>query len=281
MKKSSCAAGASEFRPGMRFLASFIAGMLILTFSARTALTQGADIDPEAISALQAMSNYLGSRSEYSFKADIMYDDVLKERQKIQFNAELTAYLTKPSKFAVSYVSDMGGYKLWYDAGQATILQVPTNDVATTLLPATVEQALNKLMEEDKFAPALSEFLFINTYKVLTRNVITGASFGTSRVSGTICRHLVFVEKDIDWQIWIEDGKRPVPRKLVITYKNLPESPQFIALIKDWVSDKPITSAAYKPDIPKINNRVDFSDITGNPKFQIGSIRQFQQAVSY
>lgn len=235
----------------------------------------GANIDPEAAALLQSMSNYLGSRSGYSFKADIMYDEVLGSGQKIQYNAEAVAYLTKPDKFAVSYITDRGGYKLWYDAGQATMLEVPENDYSTTTLPGTVDQALNKLTEEYRFAPVLSEFLFINTYKTLTKNITSGVNVGPSRVSGTMCQQLVFRERDIDWQIWIEDGKRPVPRKLVITYKNRPESPQFIALIKDWVSDKSIPSAAYKPEIPHINNRVEFSELTGNPRYSGVSIRAF------
>ncbi len=233
------------------------------------------NIDPEAAALLQSMSNYLGSRSGYSFKAEIMYDEVISSGQKIQYNAESVTYLTKPDKFAVSYITDRGGYRLWYDAGLATILEVPENDYSTAELPGTVDQALNNLTDEYKFAPALSEFLFINTYKTLTKSITSGVNVGPSRVSGTMCQQLVFRQRDIDWQIWIEDGKRPVPRKLVITYKNRPESPQFIALIKDWVSDKSIPSAAYKPEIPNINSRVEFSEITENPRYSGTSIRAF------
>jgi hypothetical protein len=233
------------------------------------------NIDPKAAGILQDMSYYMGSQYEYTYKADMMFDDVLESKQKIQYNGEETVYLKKPDKFYAGYVTDLGGYKLWYDAGQATLLEVPLNDFSLATLPPSVDQALNKLKEEYQFTPALSEFLFIDTYKVMTANVISGAYFGISKVMGANCHHLVFVEKEIDWQIWIEVGKRPVPRKLVITYKNMAESPQFIALIKDWVFGKPITNFAFKPEIPDVNNRVEFNQITGNQKFKIGSIRAF------
>ncbi|MCC6712038.1 MAG: DUF2092 domain-containing protein [Candidatus Dadabacteria bacterium] len=235
-----------------------------------------ANIDSEAAAALQSMSNYLGSRSDYSFKADIMYDEVLGSGLKVQYGAEAVAYLTKPNKFAVSYTTERGGYRLWYTAGQATILQIPENDYAAATLPGTVDQALTKLSDEYAFDPVLSEFLFINTFKTLTKNVTGGRSLGPSRVSGAMCRHLIFQGNDIDWQIWIEDGNRPVPRKLVITYKSRPESPQFIALIKDWVADKTIRDAAYKPDIPKMSSQGEFLQITGRPEFAGISIRAFQ-----
>jgi hypothetical protein len=247
-------------------------------FSPAEARAQDANpnIDPKAASILQEMSYFMGSKYEYTYKAEMMFDDVLESKQKIQYNAEETVYLKKPDKFYVGYVTDIGGYKLWYDAGKATLLEVPVNDYSLATLPSSVDQALNKLKEEYQFTPALSEFLFIDIYKLMTADVVSGAYFGISKVMGTNCHHLVFVQKDIDWQIWIEDGKRPIPRKLVITYKNVAESPQFIALIKDWIFGKPITNFAFKPEIPDVNNRVEFNQITGNQKFKIGSIRAYE-----
>ena len=272
------------FRPRVRGRRAFLnivilAVILVSGFGIQTASAQyetSPNIDSEAAAVLQSMSNYLGSRSDYSFKADIMYDEVLSSGQKVQYGAEAVAYLTKPNKFAISYITERGGYKLWYNAGQATILEVPENDYATATLPGTVDQALNKLSDEYAFDPVLGEFLFINTFKALTKSVTSGRSLGPSRVSGATCRHLIFRGKDIDWQIWIEDGNRPVPRKLVITYKNRPESPQFIALIKDWVANKTIRDAAYKPDIPKMSSQGEFLQITGRPEFAGISIRAFQ-----
>ncbi|MFI5323280.1 MAG: DUF2092 domain-containing protein [Thermodesulfobacteriota bacterium] len=233
------------------------------------------NIDSKAASILHGMSDLMGSKDEYTFKANIMYDDLLNTQWKIQYDADETVFIKKPDKFYIGYVTNQGGYKLWYDGGQATLLEVPTNDFSLTTLPGSIDQALTKLKEQYQFTPALSEFLFINTYKVMTANVITGAYLGTSDVFGAKCHHLLFVEKDINWQIWIEDGKRPVPRKLVINYKNLPESPQFIAVFKDWILGEPITNSALKPDIPNINSRVEFNRITGNPKFKLGTIRAF------
>jgi hypothetical protein len=46
-------------------------------------------------------------------------------------------------------------------------------------------------------------------------------------VNGRTCRTLAFVEKDIDWQIWIENGPQPTPCKLVITYSSAAENCNF------------------------------------------------------
>ncbi|MEZ4546267.1 MAG: DUF2092 domain-containing protein [Thermodesulfobacteriota bacterium] len=176
------------FRPHVRGRRAFfnivmLAVILVSGLGVQTASAQyetSPNIDSESAAVLQSMSNYLGSRSDYSFKADIMYDEVLSSGQKVQYGAEAVAYLTKPNKFAISYITERGGYKLWYTAGQATILEVPENDYATATLPGTVDQALNKLSDEYAFDPVLSEFLFINTFKALTKSVTSGRSLGPS-----------------------------------------------------------------------------------------------------
>lgn len=231
------------------------------------------NIDPRAAEILQNMSYFLGSKDEYTFKAEVMFDQLINQNRKIQYSAEEKVFLKKKGNMTIEYVSDLGGYKLWFEDGKTTILELPTNQFSITTLPATIDQALNTLKSKYNFTPALSDFLYINTFRVLTQNVISGNYFGTSRVFGVRCDHLAFIQEDIDWQIWIEMGKRKIPRKLVITYKNLPGQPQFIAILRDWVIDKPITNFAFKPDIPDINQRTDITEILSKPKMNMGSVR--------
>ena len=57
---------------------------------------------------------------------------------------------------------------------------------------------------------------------------------GAATVRGIACHHLRLVQEDLDWQVWVDVGDRPLPRKLVITYKRLPLAPQFAAVLSDW-----------------------------------------------
>ncbi len=231
------------------------------------------NIDPRATEVLQNMSYFLGSKDEYTFKAEVMFDQLINQNRKIQYSAEEKVFLKKKGNMTIEYVGDLGGYKLWFEDGTMTILELPTNQFSIVTLPPTIDQALNTLKDKYNFTPALSDFLYINTFRALTQNVTSGTYFGTSRVFGVRCDHLAFVQNDIDWQIWIEMGKRQIPRKLVITYKNLPGQPQFIAILRDWVIDKPITNFAFKPDIPDINQRTDITEILSKPKMNMGSVR--------
>jgi hypothetical protein len=76
----------------------------------------------------------------------------------------------------------------------------------------------------------------------MTSNVIFARHIGQGVIDGVECEHLAFRGVDTDWQIWIESGSRPVPRKYVITSKTLAGAPQYTLRIKDWKTD-PIADA--------------------------------------
>jgi hypothetical protein len=48
-------------------------------------------------------------------------------------------------------------------------------------------------------------------------DVIEAAHIGRGVVDGVECEHLAFRNRETDWQIWIEVGAKPIPRKYVIT----------------------------------------------------------------
>ncbi|MEM7008412.1 MAG: DUF2092 domain-containing protein [Thermodesulfobacteriota bacterium] len=242
-----------------------------------TSYAQNPNIDPQAAEILQNMSYFLGSKDEYTFKAEVMFDQLITSQRAIQYSAEQKVFMKKKNNLTIEFISDLGGYKLWFEEGKLTVLELPTNLYSIATLPATIDQALDKLKSDYNFTPSLSDFLYINIFRALTQNVTSGNYFGTSRVFGVRCDHLAFVQPNIDWQIWIESGKRQIPRKLVITYKNLPGKPQYIAILRDWVIDKPITNFAFKPDIPDLNQRTDMSEILNKPRMNMGSVRSTGQ----
>ncbi len=70
--------------------------------------------------------------------------------------------------------------------------------------------------------------------------------------------HLAFVQDEIDWQIWIQAGPRPVPRKLVITYKNEPGSPQYVARLFGWDFQPRLAEEFATFHAPAGSDQIDF-----------------------
>ena len=86
-------------------------------------------------------------------------------------------------------------------------------------VPPTVDQALDWVFEQTGTVIPLADFLYADSYARLMEDVQRGVYLGIHEAAGVPCHHLSFEQATVDWQIWIDAGKEPLPRKLVITYK--------------------------------------------------------------
>jgi len=107
----------------------------------------------------------------------------------------------------------------------------------------------------------LEDFLRSDPYQDLRKNVISGTDIGPVSVMGVPCEHLAFSQKDIDWQVWIETGAKPVPRKFLITYKDESHAPQFTAIFSSWDLTTKLPDFVFKFEPPEGASRIDVKEI--------------------
>ncbi|MGH7802372.1 MAG: DUF2092 domain-containing protein [Thermodesulfobacteriota bacterium] len=219
-------------------------------------------IDPKADQLLREMGDLLKTAKHVYFTVEIMFDDLLPSDQKLQFAAYEEISVEKPNRIFAEYLSDLGAKRFWYDGKTVTLLDGGTNNYTSFKAAPTLDKTLNDLMKEYGFSPPLSDFVYGDPYAVLIENVEAGIYVGLGDVNGARCHHLAFVEKYIDWQIWIEDGKQKLPRKLVITYKTMPRSPQYIAVLSDWNFTKSLPASLFRAELPAKAVRVEFLSVT-------------------
>jgi hypothetical protein len=75
--------------------------------------------------------------------------------------------------------------------------------------------------------------------------MISGAHIGRGVIEGVECEHLAFRGRDTDWQIWVQLGDRPLPRKCVITSKAVAAAPEYTVVIKEWKTDDQPSAADF------------------------------------
>jgi hypothetical protein len=154
--------------------------------------------------------------------------------QKIQHAARMTLALKRPDKVFVNYHSDRHRKMIWHDGARITLYDPQAKAFAHLPAKGDVDDAVDKAIAEAGFSVPLIDLVVIDPDRPRLSNVVSGRYIGLHRVRDFPCHHLAFVGKDLDWQIWIEDGPKPVPRKVVITYKKLPGSPQYSAWMPTW-----------------------------------------------
>ena len=241
----------------MRALALLVAAGLATAASAQAPAPR-TGVDPRAAELLRQMSDALRRAPAFTVHAEITYDEVLRSGRKLQFAAALDAALRRPNGLAVDYRSDVGGKQLWYDGKTLTLLDLVAGVFTTEAAAPTLAATLETLEKEQGMSLPLADLVADDPYARLTSGALSGFVVGPGDVNGTTCHHLAFVQDDLDWQIWIDAGESPLPRKLVIVYTTLPGAPQYAATLSDWTFPKTLPAARFAPVLPKEAHRVGF-----------------------
>jgi len=210
---------------------------------------------------LKDMGAYIGSAKEFTFHADITFDHVLPSGQKVQYSANEEVVVRRPNRLYVEWDSDLGSRQLWYDGKSVTLSDPSTPFYASETAPSDLDGMLEQLVGKLNFAPPLADLLYRDPYGTLRRNIRYGFDLGQTEVDGRNCRSFAFVEKDIDWQIWIENGPQLTPCKIVITYKTHPSQPQFTAVFSDWNFVPRIADRTFVPNVPAGTQKVQFENV--------------------
>ncbi len=207
---------------------------------------------------LRKMCDTLKTAKQLSFQAGITYDEVLSSGQKLQYAASFNASLKRPAHLRTNYRGDMRTTGLWYDGKNVTLLDTERKLYATAPAPSEIDGLLERIVEDFGFSIPVADLLYSDPCSVLTENVTSGQYLGTHAIEGVHTYHLAFTQETVDWQLWIEEGARPVPRKITITYKGLPGSPQYTAVLSDWDLSPDLPDPLFTFEPPAGTDRIDF-----------------------
>ncbi len=145
-----------------------------------------------------------------------------------------------------------------------TVLDKHAKTYASIEVPNTIEKMLDFVVEKYGLTIPVADLLFSNSYEGFIAGVRTGQYVGLHETDGPKCHHLAFQTDTIDWQIWIDAGEIPVPRKLVIIYKQEPGHPQYVVKMDKWDLSAKGQSGTFKFQPPAGTKRVEMADLFGN-----------------
>ena len=233
-----------------------IALAVILVGAATAAPAQeSAAIDPAAMTALRSMGTYLRTLKAFQVESATTDEDVLDDGQRIQYAGVTNILARMPNGLRAEVKSDRHERMFLYDGKSFTLLARRMNYYATIPAPPAIGQLADMLDEKYAFTIPLED-LFRWGAPGWNESQITGSmDVGPSDVSGTTCEQYAFRQADIDWQIWIQRGDFPLPRKLVITTKTDDARPQHTATFT-WNLAPSFNDAAFVFDPPADAHRI-------------------------
>jgi hypothetical protein len=239
-----------------------LAAFVLLAVAAPSNLTS-AEAPPHAAAdrILREMGDFLASAGELAFEAEISYDTLAANGQKIQFGGVARIAVRRPDRLHVEFNGDERQNQTIFDGKRFTVYDAAANVYVATEVPPTLDAAIDRMVETYGFSVPTADLVYADPYRTLIENVEAGFVVGRHAVAGTPCHHLAFSQETIDWQIWIEDGPQPVPRQLLITYKNEPGSPQYLARLSNWSFQPRFSDHYFRFRAPAGADEIDFLPI--------------------
>jgi|RhiMethySRZTD1v2_1073278.scaffolds.fasta_scaffold54430_4 hypothetical protein len=226
---------------------------------------QPAGIEPQAEKVLRRMSDYLAGRQQFTVKAESMLEAVLTSGQRLQYDSPATLSVSRPNKLHAHRKGDLANQEFFYDGKSLTLYSPRANVYATTAAPATLDETLDFAREKlDVIAPA-GELLYTNAAEKMLKESTSGFVVGPSVVGGVKTTHLAFRAGEVDWQIWIEDGDKPLPRKFIISSKKVTGEPEFTVIMRNWDVAPKFTDQEFNFKAPKGAKKVEFLRLTSEP----------------
>ena len=208
------------------------------------------------------MSDYVTSQKTVSLKYDSSIEVITPQLQKIQFNASGTLLLRRPDQLKATRTGGFADVEFSYDGKTFTAFDKAHNRFSQAIATGSLDDLIDKLRSKYFVEAPGADLLVANPYKQLMTGVLDAKDIGPAVVDGVQCEHLAFRNHDVDWQIWIETGSRPIPRKYVITSKTVAGAPQYTLLVKDWKADVAVAPDAFTFKAPAGAKKVEFKALT-------------------
>lgn len=210
----------------------------------------------DALEILKAMSDYIASQKNISLTYDSDVEVVTPEVEKIQFTSSGKVLISRPDKVRATRTGGYADVEIVFDG--KTLSAVGKNINAYTQFEAagSIDQLISKLRSLDLITAPGADILGSHIYDDLMADVIVAKHVGRGVIDGVECEHLAFRDLNVDWQLWVDVGDRPIPRKYVITSKGVGAAPQYTLRIKEWKTDAPVAADAFVFMPPQGANKV-------------------------
>lgn len=191
-------------------------------------------VDPEADKLLRQMADYLSGLQSFTVQNFAVDEMALKTGEKIQATSDSDIAVQRPNHIRNTQRGAGGGLGLWYDGKTMTVACKENNSYESVDAPADIDGAIDKLRKHFKVDAPGADLLYSKPYDILMEQVKSGRVIGPETIQGVPAQHLAFQGEVVDFQIWIQDGKAPLPLRFVITTKNVKANPQFSVQLSNW-----------------------------------------------
>lgn len=235
------------------------AGLAIALCAPSAQAAETAAAGPDARAIVMNMAQYLAGLQEFRTELNCGYDSVQASGKKIEFMEKRVVTVDRPGRLRVELEQSDGDQSLVLIDGRTITAQNLTKNVyAQTEAKTSLDESLKFFIQglQMRFPLAL---LMINNLPAELGERLTDVQYvEQTSILGEPAHHIAGSTETVDFQVWIDAGKKPLLRRIVLTYPNEDGQPQFRAHFMSWDLSPRIRDSAFEFEAPKGASRIAF-----------------------
>lgn len=224
------------------------------------------NVAANAKNMLKSMSDYMAAQKAISFDYDTYLEVVTKQDQKLGLASSGSITMNRPDKIHVRRTGGFANVEVVFDGQTLTMLGRNLNAYAQVQARGTVDQLVDQLRDKYHRPIPGADLLMASIYDQLMPEVLDSKDLGSGVIGGVECDHLAFRTKEVDWEIWIAQGKQPYPCRYVITSTQVKGAPQYTIDVRAWKTGTEVASDRFRLEAP-----------AGAKKLNPGELRDFDE----
>jgi hypothetical protein len=256
----------------MKHMLRFTSALLLLVAGFATQLPAQEDtipgtdtIEPGAMQALEKMGAYLRTLKAFQVNSEGTNEIVMTDGQKVQVAQKTNLLARTPDRLMADINGDQGSKLYLFDGKTFTFFARDDGYYATTSAPGTLRQLAEVLKEKYDIEVPLADLFLWGSPNFTPPKITSAIEIGDAQVEGVTCKHYAFRQEGLDWQVWIQQGDFPLPRKLVLTTMTDDARPQHTSIL-NWNLAPSYNDATFIFTPPAGTNKIDFAKDSGSAK---------------
>jgi hypothetical protein len=213
-------------------------------------------VDPAAVQALKDMGTFLQTLKRFGVSTEVTGERVMADGQKLQHTATANLDVVRPNKLRAVMRSSRSQRELIFDGKTVTLYTPAQKYYSTVEFSGSLGDLIGRLEERFGVQIPLSDLFVWGTPAAQLDKFESALNAGQDIVNGEVCDHYAFRQTNIDWQIWIATGGKPLPRKIVITNRADEARPQSVTEI-NWNLKPTFTDSVFKFTPPKGSTKIE------------------------
>ena len=191
-------------------------------------------VDPAALRILKSMTDCMDGMPQFSVTAQSTIEDLHGSGHRVDYDLGAQVTVKRPNKLRAVRTGETMSQSFFYDGKTLTLYSPVAKIYATQPAPGTVEGMVTLARETIGIVFPAADLVYRNAYPLLTQDLTLAVVVGKAVIDGVKCDHLLFSRPGADFQVWVEEGKRPLPHKYVVTETDTPALLSIGTVLSEW-----------------------------------------------